>query len=248
MDLFSHVWQIYLYQPLVNLLVYLYNSVAGQNLGWAVVSLTICLRLVLLPLSIMSERNAIVAEDLDDEVKEIERRYRTDPVLLREHIRALMKKYHIRPWAKTVALAIQFLVLILLYQVFLTGITGSQLMKILYASVDYPGKLNTIFFDFQFGSETIVFNIGEQSIFWAALVGVVLILDIVVNLRSSERKTSSSDITYLILFPVASFLLLWYLPMVKALFIFTSMSFSYLLILVRKLFWGKADKKGGAHH
>lgn len=247
MDLFSHVWQIYLYQPLVNMLVYLYNTVAGQNLGWAVVSLTICLRLLLLPLSVMSERNEIVAEEMDDEVKEIERRYRADPVQLKENVRALMKKHHIRPWAKTIALGIQLLVLVLLYQVFLAGITGSQLIKILYSFVDYPGRLNTIFFTMPVGSETVVFNIGERSLFWAGLVGVVLIVDIIVKLKHSTRKLDGSDLAYLILFPVFSFLILWYLPMVKALFIITSMSFSYLLTLVRKLFWGKADAHG-AHH
>jgi YidC/Oxa1 family membrane protein insertase len=247
MDLFSHVWQIYLYQPLVNMLVYLYNTVAGQNLGWAVVSLTICLRILLLPLSIMSERNEIVAEDLDDEVKEVERRYRADPVQLKENIRALMKKHHIRPWAKTIALAIQLLVLVLLYQVFLAGITGAQLIKILYSFVDYPGRLNSIFFSMPFGAETITFNIGDRSVLWAGLVAVVLIVDIVFKLRSSHRKLNGSDLTYLIVFPIFSFLVLWYLPMVKALFIITSMSFSYLLTLVRKLFWGKADAHG-AHH
>ncbi|MDQ5931745.1 MAG: YidC/Oxa1 family rane protein insertase [Patescibacteria group bacterium] len=247
MDLFSHVWQIYLYQPLVNMLVYLYNTVAGQNLGWAVVSLTICLRILLLPLSVMSERNEIIAEEMDDEVKEIERRYRADPVQLKENIRALMKKHHIRPWAKTIALAIQLLVLVLLYQVFLAGITGSQLIKILYASVDYPGRLNSVFFTMPVGSETVVFNIGERSLFWAGLVGVVLVVDIIIKLQRSTRKLDGSDLAYLILFPVFSFLVLWYLPMVKALFIITSMSFSYLLTLVRKLFWGKADAHG-AHH
>jgi hypothetical protein len=97
------------------------------------------------------------------------------------------------------------------------------------------------------GSETVVFNIGERSLFWAGLVGVVLVVDIIIKLQRSTRKLDGSDLAYLILFPVFSFLVLWYLPMVKALFIITSMSFSYLLTLVRKLFWGKADAHG-AHH
>lgn len=247
MDLFSHVWQIYLYQPLVNMLVYLYNTIAGQNLGWAVVALTVCLRVLLLPLSIMSERNEIVAEEMDDEVKEIERRYRADPVQMKENVRALMKKHHIRPWAKTIALAIQLLVLVLLYQVFLAGITGAQLIKILYPFVDYPGRLNSVFFSMPVGSETVVFNIGERSVVWAALVGIILVIDIVFKLRNTHRKLDNSDLMYLIVFPIFSFLVLWYLPMVKALFIVTSIFFSYLLTLVRKLFWGKADAHG-AHH
>lgn len=254
MDLFSQFWQIYLYQPLVNMLVYLYNTVAGQNLGWAVVSLTICLRILLLPLSILSERNEIIMDEMDGEVKELERTYRTDPILLKEHVRALMRKYHMRPWAKTSALGIQLLVLILLYQVFITGITGQQLVKILYSFVEYPGKLNTLFFSLDIGSHHIVYDIGQRSIFWAALVAVILIIDIAVKLELGKRKATGSDITYIIVFPLISFLILWYLPMVKALFILTSMMFSYLLIIIRKLFWGKGgddhghgDGHGDAH-
>ena len=247
MDFFSQFWQIYLYQPLVNGLVYLYNTVAGQNLGWAVVSLTVCLRILLLPLSILSEPNEIIMDEVDGEVKELERRYRTDPILLKEHVRSLMRKYHMRPWAKTSALGIQLLVLVLLYQVFLTGITGQQLVKILYSFVEYPGKLNTLFFATDVGPYHLVYDIGQRSIAWALLVAVILLVDIAVKLELGKRKATGSDITYLIVFPLASFLILWYLPMVKALFILTSMLFSYLLILTRKLFWGKKDAHG-AHH
>ena len=68
-SLFSEIWQLYLYQPLVNLLVYLYNNVAAANLGWAIVALTVCLRIVLLPLSILSERNKFLMDE-NDEVAE----------------------------------------------------------------------------------------------------------------------------------------------------------------------------------
>ena len=247
MDVFSQFWQLYLYQPLVNMLVYLYNTVAGQNLGWAVIALTVSLRLILLPLSILSERNELVMEEMDTEIKEAERRYRTDPIMLKDHVRALMRKHKVRPWAKTSALGIQLLVLVLLYQVFLTGITGQQLIKILYSFVEYPGKLNTLFVTAQFGSYTMPFYIGERSIFWAGLVGFILIIDIAVKFQIGKRKVTGSDLAYFILFPLASFAILWYLPMVKALFILTSIIFSYALTLIRKLFWGKADAHG-AHH
>lgn len=251
-SLFSEIWQLYLYQPLVNLLVYLYNNVASQNLGWAVVALTLCLRIVLLPLSILSERNKVLMEKMEHEVEQAERSYRSDPIYLKQHIRGLMKKYHIRPWAKTLALGIQLLVLVLLYQVFIVGISGSQLAKILYDSVEYPGKLNTLFFSVQYGAtpaETLAFDIGERSIIWAALVALVLFVDIAVKLRSakSSNKLDGSDLAYWIIFPLASSLILWYLPMVKALFILTSIMFSYLIAIVSHVFWGKGDSHG-AHH
>ncbi|MCX6780570.1 MAG: YidC/Oxa1 family membrane protein insertase, partial [Candidatus Magasanikbacteria bacterium] len=226
MDLLSHIWQIYLYQPLVNLLVYLYSTVAGQNLGWAVVALTVSLRVVLLPLSIVEGRNEIVIEKMQEDVAIAEKHFRADPMYMKEHIRLLMRKNKIRPWAKTLSLAIQLLVLVLLYQVFITGISGAQLSKILYSFVEYPGRLNTLFFSYQYGStpkDFIAFDVGQRSLFWAALVGVVLVVDIIFKMKKLNQKATGGDLTYLIMFPLASFAILWYLPMVKSLFIFTSM-------------------------
>lgn len=235
MNPFSYVWQIYLYQPLVNLLIHLYNTIANQNLGWAVVDLTIALRLALLPFSILSERNKVIYQKMEEQIIEAERVHRSDPVYIKEYIRGLMKKYKMHPWAKTGELAIQLLVLVLLYQVFITGIQGLQLSKILYSSVEYPGRLNTVFFS----AGPYTFDIGQHSVIWAAIVGLILFIDILISLKKTSRKLSSSDLTYLILFPVASFLILWWLPMVKALFILTSILFSYVLSLARIHFWNK---------
>lgn len=240
MDFLLGVWQLYLYQPLVNVLVYIYNTYAQQNLGWAVVYLTILLRLVLLPFSIISERNKMQYEHMEEDLKEAERYYRADPIYLKQYVRYLARKYKIRPWAKTVVLFIQLLVLVLLYQVFITGIQGTQLARILYSGVEYPGKLNTIFFTWQYGSaaaQNIAFNLGERSLLWPALVGLVLIIDIVIHLRLKKSKIVSSEWTYLFVFPIASFLLLWYLPMVKSIFILTSLAFSYVLSLMRVAFF-----------
>jgi YidC/Oxa1 family membrane protein insertase len=245
--IFSQIWQLYLYQPLVNLLVYLYNTIAGGNLGWAIVSLTVCLRLVLLPLSILSERNKLLLEEMQKDIGEAERHYRADPIYLKEHVRGLMKKYHIRPWAKTVSLAIQLFVLVLLYQVFITGVSSAQLAKILYPFVDYPGKLNTIFFTVTTETGDIMFDVGQRSLLAAAVVGLVLFIDIAFSLRKTDRKATKSDLLYWIVFPLASFLILWYLPMVKALFIITSIVFSYVVSLISKRLQNKKDGHG-AHH
>lgn len=234
------IWQIYLYQPLVNLLIYLYNTVAAQNLGWAVVSLTVLLRIALLPLSIVSERNKLIYKKMEEHIAEAERVHRADPVYLKEQIRLLAKKFHLHPWAKTISLGIQLVVLVLLYQVFITGTQELQLSKILYPSVDYPGPINSVFMTIDYAdsySDRIIFDVGERSALWAGLVALVLFFDIFIPLKRSHRSATSADLAYTLLFPIASFLILWYLPMVKALFILTSILFSYVLSLMRIILW-----------
>jgi len=51
------IWHDFLYQPVFNFLIWVYNNWTDQNLGWAVVYMTIILRLILLPFSIISEKN-----------------------------------------------------------------------------------------------------------------------------------------------------------------------------------------------
>lgn len=240
MGFVTSLWDVYLFQPLVNALVYLYNTNAHQNLGWAVVYLTIALRVVLLPFSILSERNQLRYAEMQEKIDAAERVHRTDPVYLKQYVRGLAKQYRVRPWAKTIVLAFQLLVLVLLYQVFVTGISGAQLARILYPGIEYPGKLDTLFFTVQYGSvpyQSMVFDIGERSLLWAALVAVVLLLDILIGVKRGTRAFVKSDLTFLILFPLASFLILWWLPMVKALFIFTSLMFGYALTIVRVMFY-----------
>ena len=243
-------WQLFLYQPLVNALVYFYNTIAQQNLGWAVVALTLALRIFLLPLSIMAERNAMAYEEMEEKIIEAQKRHRADPVYLKEYVRHLARKYKIRPWAKTTALASQLLVLVLLYQVFITGIQGTQLARILYPGIDYPGKLNTVFFSVPYGptaAQTLVFDVGHQSIIWPAIVAAVLIIEILIRRQGKKGKMTGREKTFLIVFPLLSFLFLWWLPMVKSLFILTSLLFSYLLTLIRVTFF-KKKKAGAAHH
>ena len=50
-------WYLFLYQPLFNALIWIYSNIASGNLGWAVIWLTVFLRVVLLPLTFVSERN-----------------------------------------------------------------------------------------------------------------------------------------------------------------------------------------------
>jgi membrane protein insertase Oxa1/YidC/SpoIIIJ len=147
----SLIWFTFFYQPLFNALIWIYANVAGENLGWAVVWLTVILRVILLPLTIASELTAARREKANEETSAAIKAYRHDPLAQKAAARKIARKYHISPWAKVVSLGIQLLVLFLLYQVFIRGITGDKMIKILYPSIDFPGRINTLFYGFEVG-------------------------------------------------------------------------------------------------
>lgn len=219
--MFAIIWNDFLYQPLFNLLIWLYNNWTDQSLGWAIVYLTIILRVVLLPFTIVTERDKAKNAELGEELERLEKDYKNDQILKNEEIRRVLKKRKVRPWAKAVVLGIQALVLVLLYQVFLRGITGEKVLKALYSSVDFPGVINTIFYGFDLGT--------RHDILWAGIVGFWLLVEIYFDYRKRKIGLKKADLVYFLLFPAFVFMLLWWLPMVKSLFILTSLVFSAIV-------------------
>lgn len=226
-------WYSFLYQPLFNALIWIYVNIAGQNLGWAVIWLTIFLRILLLPLTILS----IAAEDRKskavEEAKAAMKAYKNDRVAQQEAARKVMKKYHISPWAAALNLGIQVLVLVLLYQVFLQGITQEKVSRTLYTNlVDYPGPINISFYGFDIGH--------HNDYVWAGIATAYLIFSLLRAARKQKFWTKS-EMYFLFFFPLFTFFALWYLPMVKSLFILTTMIFTDIIKLVRKMFFPKKE-------
>ncbi len=227
------LWHIYLYQPLFNGLIWIYNNWTDQNLGWAIVYLTIILRVALLPLTIINEINKKRNADLNEEIRRIDKELANDEVLKKEEIRKLLKKRHVQPWAKIVSLGIQLLVLILLYEVFIGGIEGQKMLKYLYDSIQFPGTINTEFYGFELGE--------RHTFFWPFIVAVFLMIESYIDAKTHKTNFTKADLSYLILFPLAVFVALWWLPMVKSLFVLTSIIFSAIIGVLLSPF-GKGKK------
>lgn len=221
------IWHDYLYTPLLNFLIFLYNGPAFGNLGVAIIELTVLLRLLLLPLSIIDERNRFRYEKLDRKVEAIERDFKGDPILKKEKVRELLREHKVNYWSKVGLLGIQLLVLILLYQVFVGGVKFTY-HEMLYSWVKMSGDVNTMFL----GSD-----LGHRSMFWAGIAAVYLFAKIYTVQKQRVHLVTKSDVMYLLTFPLFTFVILAILPMVKALFILTSMVFTSIVFLIRKIFW-----------
>lgn len=235
--MFMTLWHDFLYQPLFNALIWIYNNWTDANLGWAVVYLTIMLRLFLLPLSLVSEKNRVRNEELSLEISRLEKEFATDPVLRKQEIRRLLRSRKTTPWAKILVLGIQLLVLILLYQVFLRGITGEKILSILYPSVDFPGPIHTKFFGFELGE--------RYGFIWPGIVTLLFMAEIYVDLRRKTTGLTRSDLWYFLLFPGAIFLVLWMLPMVKSLFLAVSFICSFGVAFLAKFLFKTAKQMVG---
>ena len=215
------LWNDYLYRPVFNFLIWVYNNWTNENLGLAVVYLTVILRTVLLPFTLLTERNRVHNESLIEELRRMEKSYPNDPILRKEEMRRVLKKRKVQPWAKVVSIGVQIVFFVLLYQVFIRGVTGEKILRFLYEWVDFPGVINTNFYGFQLGE--------RQTYFWPGIVTALLLLEIYFEFRKRKDNLTRADLAYFILFPAFVFYFLWWLPLVKSIFILTSMLYSYII-------------------
>lgn len=232
----TSLWFILLFQPLLNALIWIYTNAAGQNLGVAVIIMTIGLRVVMLPFSLLSEKNEAKQRSLEKEGKVIMAMFKNDSVAQKEEIRKLMKKNHISPWARFLTLVAQVLLFLVLYQVFIHGINNEQVAKSLYSGVTYPGKLNTSFLGFDIGQ--------NHTSLWAGVAALYLLVSIVAQGILRGKSWEKSDVYFIIFFPLFIFGGLWFLPMVKSIFFLTTVVCSDI---VKALFFVAQREKKEKH-
>ncbi|MAF36603.1 hypothetical protein CL622_05805, partial [archaeon] len=217
------IWQDWLYTPLLNLLIIFYNTSTNFNLGWAVVQLTVFIRILLLPFTIIVQQDRVINDDLRKEIGEAQSDLASDPVQRKIIVRQILRRRRVRPWAKATTIGVQLLVLVLLYQVFLGGINSGEKLNVLYSSVATPDFVNTIFYGI---------DIGTRGFILPLIVVVLLLLETTFALWMRRQYNDFNDLLYLILFPAFTFIALYYLASVKALFILTSMVFSIIVTAI----------------
>lgn len=238
--MFTNLWDAILYTPLLNVLIGLYNTIGFDNLSLAVIWLTVIIRLVLLPLSFIEERNRGRYNDVAQKWKLLEKDIPSDMVLRRELFRKYLKEKHVSPWARIASMGLQLLVLVLLYQVFVGGFRSPETFP-LYGFVQRPFLINTSFFG--------LFDIAVRNAPSAAVVGLFLFVVIWIEQRDRKEILTRSHLYYRIFFPVFTFFALWALPSVKAVFIGTSMAFTQVLRGIRltiQYFYDKEKKEKAA--
>lgn len=134
-----------LYQPLFNILVLLVWLIPGHNVGWAIVFLTILLRLALLPSSLKAARNQKHLQALQPEILKIQEQYKDDRQKQSQALMAFYKKNKISPLGSCLPALIQLPFLFVLYFVFKNGLDTSH-FSLLYSWMPRPEAINTNFF------------------------------------------------------------------------------------------------------
>lgn len=140
----KYVLKLILYQPLFNALIFLVWLIPGHNVAWAIIILTIIIRLILVPSSLKAARAQLRMRDLQPEIQKLQAKYKGDKQKQSQALMEFYKVNKIHPLGSCLPLLIQFPILIVLYYVFINGLDTSH-FDLLYSFIPRPETINTMF-------------------------------------------------------------------------------------------------------
>lgn len=147
-----NIWQVFLYYPLLNLLIFFYQ-ILFQNLGLAIIGLTVVLRAVLIPLTLPSLRAAQKQQALAPHIAKLKEKHKDSKEKLARAQMDLYRQHGVNPASGCLPQILQLAILIALYQAFIQilnsdGQAMADLNRVLYfdfLKIDPDTALNIAF-------------------------------------------------------------------------------------------------------
>jgi YidC/Oxa1 family membrane protein insertase len=136
-----------IYQPLYNILIFLYNVVPGKDFGISIILITVLLRTILIPLYKKQIESQKKLQELQPKIKALQEKTKNDKEQQTKQLMELYKENKTNPFSGCLPLIVQLVFLIAIYQVLIT-ISNSGLVvdsSQLYSFVASPAKINQLF-------------------------------------------------------------------------------------------------------
>lgn len=139
-----HIFDISIYQPLYNTLIFFYNFIPGHDFGIAIILTTIALKSFLIPLSKKQIESQRKMQELQPKIKALQQQYKNDKEKQTKALMAFYKENNANPFSGCLPLIIQLVFLIAIYRVII-NISGSGFVvnpSDLYTFIPNPGEIN----------------------------------------------------------------------------------------------------------
>lgn len=154
-----------IYEPMYNALAFLVSVVPGGDVGIAIIILTLLIKFILFPLSLVAVRTQMVMREIDPELKRLRAELKDKPEELARKTLAIFKEKKINPFASIFLILIQLPVVIGLYFVFLSEGSGQGFdVTRLYSFIEAPMQVSFNFIG--------AIDLTASSILLALLVAV----------------------------------------------------------------------------
>ena len=185
----SELFNKILYQPLFNVLVFLYQYLG--DLGVAIIILTVLIRVVLFPLFYKGAKDQAIMQRLAPKIKEIQTNHKNNREEQAKALMGLYREHKVNPLSSFLLILVQLPILIALYQVFMKGLVGPDFLDLnflglidlskksaiivgLAAVAQYfQGKLSIIKSEKLFKDLTPMERMGRQMIYLGPILTII---------------------------------------------------------------------------
>jgi YidC/Oxa1 family membrane protein insertase len=157
----SSLWNLVFYQPIYNALIFIINNITFGDVGFAIILVTIIVKLVLSPLTRKSIKSQILMKRMEPEIKQIKKDFPNKEEQAKKTFE-LYKKYGTNPFSGCLVVLLQLPVIFALYYVFYKGLSINN--SLIYSFIQIPTNLHTNFLG--------LIEMGSKSIFLGIFAGV----------------------------------------------------------------------------
>lgn len=157
------IFQTVLYEPIYNLLIWLYAILPFADIGFAIIALTIIIKLVLWPLTHASLKSQKRLQELQPKLEEIKAEHKGDKEKLAKAMMEVYSKEKVNPLSSCLPMLIQLPILLALYQVLRSGLSIDNDFTV-YSFIPAPEQINDVFLG--------LIDLSERSIVLAVLAGI----------------------------------------------------------------------------
>lgn len=127
------LFNTYLYEPMFNLLIWLYHVIPLKDFGVSIILLTLLIKLVLFWPSLSGLKAQRKLQDTQPKIAELKEKYKDNKEELGRQLMAFYKTNKVNPLSSCLPLLLQLPILIALYQVFFGGLQTDPVTGILAA-------------------------------------------------------------------------------------------------------------------
>lgn len=234
----SSLYNTILYQPLFNALIFLYQYVSFQDLGMAIILLTVIVRTILYPLFHKSFKNQTLMQKIQPEIQKIQHDHKDNREKQAQSLMELYRRHKVNPFSGFLLIFIQLPILIALYQVFLAGFSPESLTN-LYDFLTPPNEISHSFLG--------LIDLSTRSIVMVGLAAVAQYFQGQLALPKQQpgKENTASKIGRQMVFigPVLTVVVLVSMPSAIGLYWLTTSLFS----IGQQIIINKSLKKNGEH-
>lgn len=209
----AHIFTIICYQPLLNLLVWVYNVIPGHDIGLVIIILTLIIKLVLYPFSRKTIEAQKAMNVLQPKVEALKIKYKDNKEEQAKEMMKLYKEHKINPLSSCLPLLIQLPFLIAIYSVFSTGLQNGSL-DLLYPFIYNPGQINSMAFGFidMAKPQVILAILAAGAQYWQTKMMIAKRPEVKSEDSKDEDMAAIMSKQMLYMMPIMTIIIGWNLP------------------------------------